>query len=80
MAKARRWSVSGARAVISGVLAIIAAFLALTISMAAERPGRKFTTVQRLERAHLQAVHDARLKWAEDRKHTPARVDPTARA
>ena len=36
---------------------------------AAERPGRNFTTVERLDRAHLQAMHEARLKWEETRKN-----------
>ena len=60
------------------------AFAALTAAIlipcsAAERPGRKFTTVERLERAHLQAMHDARLKWEDVRKNPPPgarRADP----
>lgn len=48
-----------------------ALFVSLPCS-AAERPGRKFTTVERLDRAHLQAMHDARLKWDEMRTNPPA--------
>ncbi len=34
-------------------------------------PGRKYTTLQRLEPAHLEAVHQARLKFAQERKPLP---------
>jgi acetyl esterase/lipase len=34
-------------------------------------PGRKYTTLERLERAHLEAVHQARAKFAQDRKPAP---------
>ncbi len=34
-------------------------------------PGRKYTTLQRLETAHLAAVHEARLKLAAMRKSVP---------
>ena len=33
----------------------------------AERPGRKWTTLQRVEIQHLQAVHEARLRFAKER-------------
>lgn len=35
-------------------------------------PGRKYTTVERLETAHLKATHQARLRFARERQ-TPAR-------
>lgn len=38
---------------------------------AAERPGRKLTTMQRLEKSHLQAAHEARQKFEEARKNPP---------
>jgi acetyl esterase/lipase len=34
-------------------------------------PGRKYTTLERLEEAHLAAVHQARLKFAQERKTLP---------
>jgi acetyl esterase/lipase len=34
-------------------------------------PGRKYTTLQRLEEGHLAAVHEARLKLARERKPLP---------
>src|SRR5688500_6356200 len=52
---------------------------AILSTVAAERPGRKFTTVERLDRLRLQAVQDARKKFDEARKHPPPgvrRVDP----
>jgi acetyl esterase/lipase len=46
--------------------------LVVTItSFGADRPGRKFTTMQRLERAHLQAVHEQRREWDDMRKNPP---------
>jgi acetyl esterase/lipase len=53
------------------VLAFALVAAALLPCCAAERPGRKFTTVERLDRAHLQAVHEARSKWEEMRKNPP---------
>jgi acetyl esterase/lipase len=38
---------------------------------AAERPGRKWSTVERLEEKHLEAVHSARLEWAKERNPQP---------
>jgi acetyl esterase/lipase len=35
-------------------------------------PGRKYTTLKRLEEAHLAAVHEARLAFARQRKTLPA--------
>lgn len=52
------------------VTLLLAALAAFPCS-AADRPGRKFTTVQRLDRAHLQAMHEARSKWDEARKNPP---------
>lgn len=46
-------------------------FLTLIVSFGAERPGRKFTTMQRLERAHLKAAHEQRREWEEMRKNPP---------
>lgn len=43
----------------------------LVVAFGAERPGRKFTTMQRLDRAHLQAVHEQRREWDEMRKNPP---------
>ena len=34
----------------------------------ADRPGRKWTTIERMEPAHLEAVHQARLNFAKSRK------------
>jgi acetyl esterase/lipase len=45
--------------------------LTVIVSFGAERPGRKFTTMQRLERAHLQAVQEKRREWDELRKNPP---------
>lgn len=33
-----------------------------------DRPGRKWTTIERLEPAHLEAVHQARLRFAKSRQ------------
>jgi hypothetical protein len=44
---------------------------ALLPCSAADRPGRKFSTVERMEAAHLQAVHEARLKFDEARRNPP---------
>src|SRR6185436_7814305 len=50
-------------------LALLA--IASLACVGAERPGRKFSTVERLERPHLQAMHDARQKFEEARKNPP---------
>jgi acetyl esterase/lipase len=53
--------------------------LGAVFASAADRPGRKFTTPERMEEAHLAAVHEARVKWEEARKNPPAgtrRGDP----
>lgn len=46
----------------------------LCVANAAERPGRKWTTVQRMERPHLQAVREARERWAKERENLPEGV------
>ena len=38
------------------------------IQQSASRPGRKWTTIQRLDRAHLEAVRKAREKFAAERR------------
>lgn len=54
---------------------IFIAFLFVTAitfpAQAAERPGRKWTTIQRMERPHLEAVRKARERWAEERANPP---------
>jgi len=50
-----------------------AAFAVFVLSVSviladAPSPGRKYTTVQRLETAHLEAVHEARLQFARERQ------------
>src|SRR2546430_14567945 len=42
--------------------------LATTLSAAPLSPGRKYTTLERLEPAHLEATHQARLRFAKERK------------
>jgi acetyl esterase/lipase len=56
---------------------LIAALLFLVVlhGHAGDRPGRTRTTVERLDRAHLQAIHDARAKW----KAAPPVLPPGAR-
>ena len=54
---------------ISPMLALCSAALIYADSPS---PGRKYTTLQRLEEAHLAAVHDARLKFAKERKSPPS--------
>lgn len=49
-------------------LALIAAW---TLIADAPSPGRKYTTIQRMETAHLDAVHQARVKFAQERKALP---------
>jgi acetyl esterase/lipase len=43
-------------------------FFACALSAATLSPGRKYTTLERLETAHLEATHQARLKFAKERK------------
>ncbi|MGI8742771.1 MAG: alpha/beta fold hydrolase [Bryobacteraceae bacterium] len=50
------------------VLSLICAF---TVLADLPSPGRKYTTLQRLEEAHLAAVHQARQKFAQERKALP---------
>lgn len=40
-------------------------------SLGSEQPGRKWTTIQRLELEHLQAVQDARQRFARQRRELP---------
>jgi acetyl esterase/lipase len=49
------------------------ASIGLAASLCAQSPGRKLTTVQRLQPEHLQAVHEARLRLAQQRKEIPSR-------
>jgi acetyl esterase/lipase len=49
----------------------LAALAVVTLFADAPSPGRKFTTIERLETAHLEAVHQARLKFAQERKTLP---------
>ena len=50
-----------------GLLLLVSVLSAATLS-----PGRKYTTLERLEPAHLEATHQARLKFAKERKTLPA--------
>ena len=43
----------------------------LVASAATLSPGRKYTTLERLETAHLEATHQARLHFAQERKPLP---------
>jgi hypothetical protein len=52
---------------------LAAALLASTVSAQQTRPGRKWTTIQRLASAHLEAVHAAREGYAATRQTLPAR-------
>jgi hypothetical protein len=45
--------------------------LCVSLDADSPSPGRKFTTLERLETAHLAAVHEARLKLAAMRKPVP---------
>lgn len=59
----------------------LAAIAVATLLADSPSPGRKYTTIERLERSHLEAVHQARLKFAQDRKPvTPAGVFTDYRA
>lgn len=51
--------------------AILLSLFCLLLSADPLSPGRKYTTVQRLETAHLEATHQARLQFAKDRKDLP---------
>ncbi len=52
------------------VLLLVTALSA--VSAAPLSPGRKYTTLERLEPAHLEATHQARLRFAKERKKLPA--------
>src|SRR5438552_840480 len=43
-----------------------------TLSAADLSPGRKYTTIQRLEDVHLEATHAARVRFAKERRTLPA--------
>lgn len=45
--------------------------LAFVASAATLSPGRKYTTLERLEVVHLEATHQARLRFAKERKTLP---------
>ncbi len=45
---------------------------ASALSAATLSPGRKYTTLERLEPAHLEATHQARLRFAKERKQPPS--------
>ncbi|MDQ6760838.1 MAG: hypothetical protein M3Z32_13380, partial [Acidobacteriota bacterium] len=51
--------------------ALLAVFTVALVYADSPSPGRKYTTLQRLEEAHLEAVHQARLKFAQERKVLP---------
>src|SRR6266542_5578684 len=52
----------------------LAGILAAAVCLAAPlSPGRKWTTLQRLEPEHLRAVHEARLRFAKERKQSSER-------
>ena len=51
---------------------LAAAVLALTWAGAADQTNRPLTTLQRLERAHLEAAHAARLRFAAQRQSVPS--------
>src|ERR1700737_2229522 len=50
---------------------LMASCIALVLLADSPSPGRKYTTVARMEEAHLEAVHQARVKFAQDRKILP---------
>jgi acetyl esterase/lipase len=52
------------------VLLLVTALSA--INAATLSPGRKYTTLERLEPAHLEATHQARLRFAKERKKLPS--------
>jgi len=49
----------------------VALFATALLLADAPSPGRKYTTVERMDAAHLEAVHQARLKFAQERKSIP---------
>lgn len=52
--------------------AVVFLFTLSSLAPAGElSPGRKYTTLQRLETEHLEATHQARLKFAKERKDLP---------
>ena len=55
------------RRILSAATLAVFALAAATLS-----PGRKYTTLERLEPAHLEATHQARLRFAKERKQPPS--------
>lgn len=55
------------------LILLATALLASTLSAQETRPGRKWTTIERLATAHLEAVHAAREGFAATRQTLPAR-------
>ena len=51
---------------------VAAGALALAWAGAADQTNRPLTTLQRLERAHLEAAHAARLRFAAQRQSVPS--------
>lgn len=49
----------------------LAALASAALLAEAPSPGRKHTTLERIETTHLEAVHEARLKFAQERKPVP---------
>jgi acetyl esterase/lipase len=49
----------------------VAAIAAAVLFADVPSPGRKYTTIERLDATHLEAVHQARLKFAKERKSLP---------
>lgn len=60
------------RARSTAILILTAALSAASISAQPLSPGRKYTTVERLEEQHLEATHQARLRFAKERRAIPA--------
>jgi len=54
------------------LLSASAALASFFLIAAPLSPGRKYTTLERLETEHLEATHQARLRFAKERKSIPA--------
>src|SRR5207248_9118617 len=50
---------------------LLLCFLAVLLRADSPSPGRKLTTLERLQEAHLAATHEARLGFANARKKLP---------
>src|SRR5215470_15930544 len=55
----------------TGVRILIACLFAGLMAGDQLSPGRKFTTIERMQEAHLAAVHEARANFAKQRKSLP---------